>query len=61
MDEQNRDDRLLVVCRLCGKEVPRSAAQTAEGRDYTYYFCGPGCYQQWSQGQQARRDAERSD
>lgn len=44
-----------VVCRVCGKEVPRSAARTAEGRDYTYFFCGAGCQQQWAANQQAKR------
>jgi len=61
MNEQNRGGQQRVACRVCGKEVPRSAAQTAEGRDYTYYFCGSGCHQQWAQGQRVKRDAQRSE
>lgn len=34
-------------CRVCQKEIPHSSARSAEGRDYRYYFCGPGCEQRW--------------
>lgn len=34
-------------CEVCKKEIPRSAAQSAEGDDYVFYFCGPECYAQW--------------
>lgn len=41
------EDQSPVACQLCGKEVPRSAARTGEGRDYVYYFCSEGCLQRW--------------
>lgn len=34
-------------CYTCLKEVPKSAANTFEGRDYIRYFCGHDCYDQW--------------
>ena len=48
-----------VACQLCGKEVPRSAARTAEGRDYAYFFCSEGCLQRWNAN--LRFDRERGD
>lgn len=36
-------------CHVCKKEILRSTARSAEGRDYRYYFCGPGCEQRWLQ------------
>lgn len=52
-------ERTPVACRMCGREVPRSAAQTDEGRDYTYFFCSEGCRQRWNANQ--RFDRERRD
>lgn len=37
----------LVKCEVCLKEVPQSAAQNAEAREYVAYFCGPECYEEW--------------
>lgn len=46
MTESRSDED--VACQLCGKQIPRSAAQSAEGRDYTYFFCSEGCRQRWA-------------
>lgn len=48
----------MVMCHVCRKEIPRSSARTAEGRDYSYFFCGGGCYQRWSANQHVDREAE---
>lgn len=37
----------LIACNVCLKEIPRSVAQSAEGADYVYHFCGPECYERW--------------
>lgn len=39
-----------VACDVCLKEIPRSVAASAEGADYTYYFCGQRCYEKWLAG-----------
>lgn len=36
-----------VACDVCLKDIPRSVAQSEEGTDYVYYFCGPECYERW--------------
>jgi hypothetical protein len=36
-----------VACNLCMAEIPRSAALTFEGADYTAYFCGLECLEEW--------------
>lgn len=36
-----------VACHSCQREVPRSIATMAEGRDYVFFFCGPECYAGW--------------
>lgn len=38
-----------LTCDLCKKEIPRSAALTFEGADYTAHFCGLGCMEAWKQ------------
>lgn len=40
-------DAGAVACEVCLKEIPRSVAQSAEGVDYVYYFCGADCYARW--------------
>lgn len=47
MVERKQPPRDMVICEMCKKEIPRSTAQTAEGSDYTYFFCGEGCHQRW--------------
>jgi len=36
-----------VVCEVCLKEVPVSAAQSDEASDYVFYFCGSDCHAKW--------------
>jgi len=36
-----------IACDVCLKEIPKSVAQSHEGPDYVYYFCGPACYEKW--------------
>lgn len=38
----------LISCERCLKEIPRSAAKSAEAEGYTAYFCGLECYSEWS-------------
>ncbi len=37
----------LIACEVCLKEIARSVAQSHEGPDYVYYFCGAECYEKW--------------
>jgi hypothetical protein len=46
-----------VACEVCTKEVPLSAAKTAEGFDYVMHFCGLDCYEAW-QRKKAERDKD---
>ena len=43
--DKNQDD--VVQCDNCNKEIPRSAALTSEGADYTWHFCGKKCFEEW--------------
>jgi Domain of unknown function (DUF3330) len=36
-----------VVCEVCLKEVPVSAAKSDEASDYVFYFCGSECHAKW--------------
>ena len=40
---------LLYQCKTCSKEIPESAALTAEGADYVWHFCGQKCYIKWQE------------
>lgn len=44
-----------VACEICLVEVPKSVAQSLEGPEYVYYFCGAACYSRW---QAARTEEE---
>lgn len=35
------------TCRQCAKELPASAARSAEGKDYALYFCSLDCQEEW--------------
>ena len=37
----------MLSCDVCLKEIPKSAAMTAEGADYVGEFCGLECYQEF--------------
>lgn len=41
------EEPTAVACEVCLKEIPKSVAQSHEGPDYVYYFCGADCYQRW--------------
>ena len=45
-------------CLLCQREIPRAEVLTVEAQEYAYFFCGPGCYQQWEWEQQNAPDVE---
>lgn len=45
-----------VACAVCRREIPRSAAQGAEGRDYTLYFCSLGCRESWEERERGGRN-----
>lgn len=49
------------ICHMCKKPIASSTARTAEGRDYTYYFCGAGCEQRWMQEKHNSRHVNRSE
>lgn len=36
-----------LVCNVCRKEIPQSAAVTFEGGDYAVHFCGLDCLETW--------------
>lgn len=44
-----------VRCEICLREIPRSEARSAEGRDYVVYFCGLECFEKWRDGRGAPR------
>ena len=44
---------------MCRKELPRSTARSAEGRDYVYYFCGGECYEKWQREHNGSHDQSR--
>jgi len=48
-DKLKTEETPLVSCHICLKEVPKSVAESLEGSEYVYYFCGADCYQQWQQ------------
>jgi len=36
-----------VACSICLTEIPKSVAMSSEADEYTQYFCGIECYNQW--------------
>ncbi len=47
-----------VPCEFCLKDVPKSEAQSVEAWDYTAYFCGLECYEEWEAEQIRERTQE---
>lgn len=37
----------VVSCQTCLSEIPSSVAQSVEGPDYVYHFCGLNCLDEW--------------
>ena len=61
MSDSKKPSQEPVVCHVCKKEIPPSARATAEGREYTHYFCGAGCEQRWQQEHYNPRHAVKSE
>ena len=38
----------LVSCEVCLREIPKSEATAPEAVDYFVYFCGPDCFEKWT-------------
>lgn len=55
MEKETRSDDAVVECAVCMKEIPRSAAKSAEAVDYVAYFCGLDCYQKWQQQREKKK------
>jgi len=45
---REQEGQQTVDCNVCRKEVPASAARSAEGEDYVHHFCGAECLEQWN-------------
>jgi len=41
------EDHEKIACHICKKEIPKSAALTAEGQDYVLHFCDISCLDYW--------------
>jgi len=46
------DDQEKIPCEQCKKHIPKSAAMTVEGADYTHYFCCTQCMDYWKKEQE---------
>ena len=53
---QSFSDSASVSCEVCAKAVKGSAVLRAEFRDGVVYFCGQGCYDDWSRGRSPARE-----
>jgi hypothetical protein len=56
MEKETISDDAVVECAVCMKEIPRSAAKSAEAVDYVTYFCGLNCYQEWQKQQREEEE-----
>jgi len=45
-----------VACEVCKKLIPKDAALTHEGMDYTLYFCGTKCLDYWKEMGKGKED-----
>jgi hypothetical protein len=52
---KDKTESELCECESCCKQIPLSAAKTAEGADYVYYFCGTDCYEKWLEKQKQEK------
>jgi len=59
-DDTTDDTRnyATVHCHVCRHEIPRSVAHSAEGQDYTFYFCGLDCFRRWRQNAKQSQDRQ---
>lgn len=43
-----------IACEVCKKLIPRDAAITHEGMDYTLHFCDIKCLDYWKEEQKKK-------
>lgn len=48
MAKEFEQETEIVKCSNCAKEIPESAAISAEGLEYVLYFCGQACLDHWA-------------
>jgi len=48
-----------VTCGACGKQVPKSAALTPEGVNYTMHFCSLDCLDRWKHERRTQEPGRR--
>jgi YHS domain-containing protein len=44
---EKQSEKKPCECKNCCKQIPTSAALTAEGKDYVWHFCSKNCYEKW--------------
>jgi len=49
---KNKEEK--IACHVCKKEIPKSAALSAEGEEYVYYFCHTECMDYWKKNQEKK-------
>lgn len=49
-----------IACEVCKKEIPKSAAVTAEGEEYVHYFCHTECMEVWKNRKKQKDKSEES-
>jgi hypothetical protein len=57
-DNRKSNDEPRVQCEVCLKEIPKSAAHSAEALEAIVYFCGLDCYEEWAADQIVERTLE---
>ena len=45
--KKSTENRELVECEICLKEIPASEARNEEASDYVLHFCGLECFDKW--------------
>lgn len=45
--KKSTENRELVECEICLKEIPASEAKNEEASDYVLHFCGLECFDKW--------------
>lgn len=58
-DKTTQDTEATLHCDVCMKEIPGSVAQSLEGPDYVYHFCGPACYSRWEREKHPEHNDEK--
>jgi hypothetical protein len=47
-----------VACEICMKEIPVDEANSVEGSDYVFHFCGLECFEKWQHMQPPRQESD---